>query len=334
MKIVFFTKEPGNIKKVYPQWIKDALAKEIGANEIAIVREDEMEDKRDVLRDAEYAFSTWGMPALSEEQIEEYLPSLKAVFYGAGSVQYFAKPYLNKGIKVFSAWAANAVPVAEYTVAEIILSGKGAFRTPKIFKSEGKDAAASFSGKNHGNYGGKIGLIGAGMIGSLVAEMLKAYRFEVLCFDPFLPSEKAERLGVKMASLEEIFSECQVISNHLANNAQTVGMLNYDLFSKMGSYTTFINTGRGAQVVEADLIRAMKEDTTRTALLDVTFPEPPESDSEFYTMDNIILTPHSAGSQADELYRMSEFMLREYYALRDGKDTKYEVSLKMLETMA
>ncbi len=172
------------------------------------------------------------------------------------------------------------------------------------------------------------------MIGSLVAEMLKAYRFEVLCFDPFLPAEKAERLGVKMASLEEIFESCQVISNHFANNPQTVGMLNYELFSKMGSYTTFINTGRGAQVVEADLIRALKEDTTRTALLDVTNPEPPEQDSEFYTMENVILTPHSAGSQEDENYRMSEFMLEEYYALIGGKETKYEVSLIMLETMA
>ncbi len=333
MKIIFFTKEPGNINKVYPMSIKEALAKEIG-EEIALVREDELEEKREVLCDAEYAFSTWGMPALSEKQIEEYLPSLKAVFYGAGSVQSFARPYLNKGIKVFSAWAANAVPVAEYTVAEIILSGKGVFRTAQIFKKEGRDAAGSFSNKNRGNYGGKIGIIGAGMIGSLVAEMLKAYRFEVLCFDPFLPAEKAERLGVKMASLEEIFSSCQVISNHLANNPQTVGMLNYALFSKMGNYTTFINTGRGAQVVEADLIRALKEDKTRTALLDVTFPEPPESDSEFYTMENVILTPHSAGSQSDELYRMSEYMLNEYYALRDGKETKYEVSLKMLETMA
>lgn len=334
MKIIFLTKEPLNIKKVYPESIKSILAKEICSDEILLVNENELDSHKAEIADAEYAFSTWGMPALTEEQIEEYLPSLKAVFYAAGSVQSFARPFLNKGIKVFSAWAANAVPVAEFTVAEIILSGKGAFRTAQIFKISGKSEAEKFSLKYNGNYGGKIGLIGAGMIGSLVAEMLKAYKFEVLCFDPFLPSEKAEKLGVKMASLEEIFSECQVVSNHLANNPQTVGMLNYDLFSKMGSYTTFINTGRGAQVVEEDLIRALKEDTTRTALLDVTFPEPPEKDSEFYTLPNVILTPHSAGSQADELYRMSEYMLNEYRALVSGEPTKYEVTLKMLETMA
>lgn len=334
MKIVFLTNEPSNIRNVYPAYIKDALAKEIGIDEIPVVMGNALEENRAVLADAEYAFSTWGMPQLTEEEIAEYLPSLKAVFYGAGSVQYFAKPFLNMGVKVFSAWAANAVPVAEYTVAEIILSGKGVFTASRLFKEQGREAAGKFTNRFRGNYGAKVGLIGAGMIGSLVAEMLKAYRFEVLVFDPFLPAEKAERLGVKMASLEEIFSQCQVVSNHLANNPQTVGMLNYKLFSLMGDYTTFINTGRGAQVVEADLIRAMKEKPTRTALLDVTFPEPPEDDSEFYTLPNVILTPHSAGSQSDELYRMSEYMLNEYRALTAGEPTKYEVTLKMLETMA
>lgn len=334
MKIVFMSNEPSHVRTVYSDATKELLAREAGAAELPIISEATLKENKDILSDTEYIFTTWGMLKLDEEQIEEYLPSLKAVFYGAGSVQYFARPFLNKGIKVFSAWAANAVPVAEYTVAEIILSGKGVFRTSQMFKTEGKDNARSFSNHFHGNYGGRIGLIGAGMIGSLVAEMLKAYHFEVLCFDPFLPAEKAERLGVRMTSLEEIFSSCQVISNHLANNPQTVGMLNYDLFSKMGSYTTFINTGRGAQVVEADLIRALKEDTTRTALLDVTFPEPPEEDSEFYTLPNVILTPHSAGSQSDELHRMSEYMLCEYRAYISGEPTKYEVTLKMLETMA
>ena len=76
------------------------------------------------LQDADVIFSTWGMPAFTEQEIQKYLPSLKAVFYGAGTVQAFARPFLECGVRVFSAWAANAVPVAEMTVAEIILSNK------------------------------------------------------------------------------------------------------------------------------------------------------------------------------------------------------------------
>ena len=71
--------------------------------------------------DADYLFSTWGMPKFTEDEIARCFPRLKAVFYAAGTVQAFARPFLNRGIRVFSAWAANAVPVAEYTIAQILL---------------------------------------------------------------------------------------------------------------------------------------------------------------------------------------------------------------------
>ena len=75
--------------------------------------------------DVEVIFSTWGMPKFTEEELRTALPSLRAVFYAAGSVQAFAREHLNRGVRVFSAWASNAVPVAEYTVAQIILANKG-----------------------------------------------------------------------------------------------------------------------------------------------------------------------------------------------------------------
>lgn len=79
-------------------------------------------------QDVEYVFSTWGMPVFTEEEIKAVFPNLKYVFYGAGSVQQFARPFLNCGVKVCSAWAANGVPVAEYTVAQIILANKGFYQ--------------------------------------------------------------------------------------------------------------------------------------------------------------------------------------------------------------
>ena len=84
-----------------------------------------------VPKSTEYLFSSWGMPVLNEDEIKALLPALKAVFYGAGSVQYFARPYLHCGVRVFSAWAANAIPVAEYTVAQILLANKGDFQLCK-----------------------------------------------------------------------------------------------------------------------------------------------------------------------------------------------------------
>lgn len=172
------------------------------------------------------------------------------------------------------------------------------------------------------------------MIGKLVIRMLKNYHLEVLVFDPYLSDEKAYELGVKKVSLETLFKECQVISNHLANNEQTKGMLGGKLFEMMPPYSTFINTGRGAQVIEQELINTLKLRHDITALLDVVFPEPPEEDSELYTLENCILTPHIAGSSGNEVQRMGLYMENEYENFINNKELKYEVTYDMLKTMA
>jgi phosphoglycerate dehydrogenase-like enzyme len=285
--------------------------------------------------DTEYIFSTWGMPAFTEEEIRSCLPSLKAVFYGAGTVKGFAKEFLRCGVRVFSAWGANAVPVAEYTVAQILLANKGFYLSCRRNRSvEGHVSARSHFHASCGNFGAKVGIVGAGMIGKMVIRELQRYKLEVLVYDPFLTDAAARELGARSATLEELFATCDVISNHVANIPATVGMFTYELFSSMKKNATFINTGRGAQVVEADLIRAMREETERTAVLDVTIDEPPHSNSELYTLENIFLTPHIAGSAGDEVARMGEYMLEEYLKVSNGEEPLYEVTEKMLPTMA
>lgn len=286
------------------------------------------------LAEAVYLFSTWGMPALTEAQIRSCCPALKAVFYAAGSVQEFARPFLKAGVRVFSAWAANAIPVAEFTVAQIILAGKGYFQGMRRQQSGGREAFAAYSWSFPCNYHTKVGLLGAGMIGSRVARMLQGYDLEVLVYDPFASDEKLASLGVRRGSLEEIFSDCQVISNHIANQPATQQMLRYAHFSRMKPNGVFINTGRGAQVVEADLIRAMREAPDRTALLDVTWPEPPQAGSPLSAMENIILSPHIAGSMNQEIARMGRFMLDAYEAAAAAQPCPHEVTLSMLDTMA
>ncbi len=286
------------------------------------------------LKNVRYIFSTWGMAALNESEIAELFPQLKAVFYAAGTVQGFARPFMKRGVKIFSAWGANAVPVAEVTTAEIILANKGFYQT--LHRGGEGSWPEHDCGKPYpGNYGANVGIIGAGMIGSLVIEMLKSYKLNVFVFDPFLSDERAADLGVsKTDTLPELFEKCRVISNHLANNDQTAGMINAACFEKMAKNGVFINTGRGRQVVEADMIAALKAGPCRAAVLDVTFPEPPEKGSELYTLKNVFLTPHMAGSIGDEVRRMGEYMLAEFVAFTEGGKTKYEVSEKMLETMA
>lgn len=287
--------------------------------------------------DADAIFSSWGMPEFTAGEIAAHLPRLRALFYAAGSVQGFARPFLERGVRVYSAWRENAVPVAEVAVSQILLANKGFFQACRRSRSRAaREGAAHHFSAFPGNFDCRVGLLGCGGIGRLVAEALRAHRVEVLVFDPFLSDEAAASLGVRKAPLDEIFATCQTVSNHLANNAQTRGMLGHALFSRMLPNATFINTGRGAQVVEADLVRALEEAPDRTAVLDVTWPEPPEEGSPLYSLPNVFLTPHLAGSSGNEVRRMGEAMLEEFRAWRadPAAPSKREVTAKMLDTMA
>jgi len=321
MKTICLCEKPYNIERVFG-------VREPVFGKADVLREPER------FRDTEYIFSSWGIPILTEEEIQACFPRLRAVFYGAGSVQHFARPYLNRGVKVFSAWMANAVPVAEYTVAQIILANKGFFTNHHI-----RSEAEYLAGRKHfaaypGNYGAKVGLIGVGTIGKLVARRLQGYALEVLAFDPFLSDSAAEELGVKKVDLATVFAQCQVVSNHLANNEQTKGMLNGALFESMLPCATFLNTGRGAQVVEEDLARVLQARPDLTAVLDVTVEEPPVDGCRLYALENCILTPHIAGSSGNEVRRMGEYMRQEYENFVQGRPCRYEVTQEMLKTMA
>ena len=334
MKSIYLMQNAGNLRRVYAKSTRLELQAAGGPNPEEVFSREDVIAAPEKFREVEYIFSTWSMPAFSEEEIRACFPALKAVFYGAGSVQAFAKPFLDCGVQVFSAWAANAVPVAEYTVAQIVLACKGFFRACRMTSARKRKEARDYSQSCPGSFGCKIGLIGVGMIGSQVAERLKDYKLNVLAFDPFLTDERAESLGIKKATLDELFSTCRVVTNHMANNEQTKGMLDYKYFSKMLPYSTFINTGRGAQVVEADLVRVLEERPDVTAILDVTYPEPPAESHAFYTLPNCFLTPHIAGSLMSETHRMAEYIIEEYERFIAGEPCRYEVSEKMLETMA
>ncbi len=331
MKAIFLCDKAGSVEAVYSADTIRSLSETSGISEKVYRKAD---IKANEFADTEYIFSTWGMPKFTEEEIAEYLPNLKAVFYAAGTVQAFARPFIARGVRVFSAWAANAVPVAEYTVSQIVLANKGFFRSSQLMSKGDISGARAVMGEYKGNMDENIGIIGAGMIGKLVIKMLREYRLNVLVFDPFLSDEDTKSLGVTKCGLEELFASCCVVSNHLANNEQTKGMLGGALFEKMLPNSAFINTGRGAQVVEPELIEVLKKRPDITALLDVTCPEPPVADSEFFKLQNCILTPHIAGSIGNEVHRMSEYILAEYLSFIKNEPLRYEVTLKMLETMA
>ncbi|MBR4883713.1 MAG: hydroxyacid dehydrogenase [Lentisphaeria bacterium] len=266
------------------------------------------------LKDVEVIFSSWGMMNFTGEQLDR-MPKLKAVFYGAGATDYFARPLLARGIKVISAWKANAIPVAEFVLAQIILSMKNYFSNNWNNKFAGP-----------GCYGETVALIGAGAISSKLQEMLKVLNMNLNVL--VIPSRPERRT----ISLEEAFRTAYVVSNHLPNREDNQKVLTREMFASMRQGATFINTGRGAQVDEAGLIEVLKARPDLTALLDVTFPEPPEAGSELYTLPNVRLTTHIAGSLNDEVHRMADYVIGDYLHFAAGEPLEHEVTEEMLMT--
>ena len=331
MKIALFGTNQRQFSKVYTPEVLKKLS-EYGELSEKINRKN-LGENAEFLGDCEIAFSTWGMPKFTKEEIKEYMPKLKAVFYSAGTVQYFARPFLESGVKVYSAFAANAVPVAEYTFAQITLAAKGYFQSAKYYRSLPLRSLA-FANSSTGNFGCKVGLVGLGAIGQMVAKRLMELDVEVYAYDPFVAEEKAAELGVKLISLEELFSECDVISNHLANKPELENVFNYKLFKRMKKHSTFINTGRGAQVAEYSLALSLLLHPSRTFVADVLKREYFPYINPLFWCPNAILTPHIAGSTGKEPQRMAYYMMEEMEKLLSGEETKYEVTLESLERMA
>jgi len=331
MKAIYLCDSRENIENVYGKRQREMLAKIVELPE-KVYSLDEAR-KSDEAREAEVIFSTWGMPRVEKKEIGEIFPKLRAVFYAAGSVQGFAAPFIESGIKVFSAWVANGVPVAEYTVAQIALAAKGFFRLQQLMH-ENRMSARDEMLNYPGMFDIRIGLLGLGAIGARVAEMLKAYDVEVFAFDPFASDEKMESLGAKRATMEEIFAECDIVSNHLANRPETQKIIKREYFMSMKDHSTFINTGRGMQLDENDLVELLVMKPSVTAVLDVLIDEEHSNSNPLNDLPNCFITPHIAGSMGNEVRRMAQYMAEECALWQNDQPTRYEVTLEMLRTMA
>ena len=275
----------------------------------------------------EVLFSTWGMPCLTDEQLDR-LPDLRAVFYAAGSVQSFARPLLARGITVASAWRANAVPVAEFALAQILLSCKGYFQNQREYRGRGK----AFRGP--GNYGETVALLGAGAIGGVLVGLLRPFHLKLIVYDPFLTEDAALELGAERVTLEDAFMRGFVVSNHLADKPETAGVINRALLSRLRPHATFLNTGRGRTVRQDDLAEVLRARPDLTALLDVTDPEPLPADSPLWMLPNVQITSHIAGSIHDEVSRMADYMIDDFDRYANGRPLHHAVTAAQLDLMA
>ena len=275
-----------------------------------------------ILRDLAVLVSGWGGPVLDEPFLAA-APRLELVLYGAGSIRGLMTPLAwDRGIRVTSAYGANAIPVAEYTLSQVLWCLKRGWHYALATRQAG---AYPPRVPVAGAYGSVVGIISLGMVGRRVCELLQAFDVEVIAYDPFATAETARQLEVELCALDEVFRRADVVSVHTPWLKETEGLITGVHFAAMRPNAAFINTARGAVVREPEMTAVLQQRPDLTAVLDVTHPEPPKPGSPLYTLPNVILTPHIAGSMDAECWRMGHTMAEELVRFVRGEPLRWEI---------
>ncbi|SEC69232.1 hydroxyacid dehydrogenase [Streptomyces sp. TLI_105] len=282
------------------------------------------------LAEAEILLTCWGATPLTAEVLAR-APRLQAVVHAAGSVKHhITDACWERGLRVTSAAAANALPVAEYTLAAILFAGKGVLRSAQQYASLRTDHAWLEESADWGNHRRTIGIVGASRIGRRVVELLSPFDFEILLYDPYV---KTPPPGTELTGLDDLCARSTVVSVHAPQLPSTRHMIGAAQLAAMPDGTTLINTSRGSLVDEAALLPHLVSARLH-AILDVTDPELPHPDSPLWTLPNVLLTPHVAGSLGNELHRMADQALEEVARYAHGEPFAEEVRASDLQRSA
>jgi D-3-phosphoglycerate dehydrogenase len=214
---------------------------------------------------------------------------------GVGVDNIDADAATRRGIVVMNTPGANAVAVAELTVGLMLALARklpAANTTMHAGKWEKKSLqGAELRGKT-------LGILGLGRIGLEVARRARGFGLEILGSDPFVSAAVARENGIFLVSLDELFAKADYLTLHVGLTPQTTGVINAKTLAAMKKGVRIINCARGELIDDAALVAALKSGQVAGAALDVFCEEPPKN-SPYAELENVILTPHIAGSTAE-----------------------------------
>lgn len=287
-----------------------------------------------LLAETEILVTGWGAPLFDGAALAA-APHLRLVVHAAGTIKGVVDDCIfDAGVAVSHAAEANAVPVAEFTLAAIIFAGKEVFRFRDLYAAD-RDRTRTYllQGQPIGNYRRTIGIVGASKIGRRVIELLRPFDYQVLLYDPLVGRDGASALNVEKVDLDALMARADIVSLHAPSLPETRHMIDGRRLSLMKDGATLINTARGALVDEAALIEKLKTGTI-SAVIDVTDPEVPERNSPLYDLPNVFLTPHIAGAVGLERTRLGELVADEIARFIERRPLLYEIRKADLERMA
>lgn len=289
---------------------------------------------RHVLGQIDILITGWGCPVVTADVVKA-APNLKLIAHAAGTVKYMLDPAVYAaGIMVTHAADANAVPVAEFTLAAIIFANKRVFELRDRYRADpARRSSYALMDEPIGNYHRTVGLVGASRIGRRVAKLLTAFDFRVLLSDPFVrPGDPVTEIA-ELVELDVLMARSDVVSIHAPSLPSTRAMIGAKQLKLMRDGAAFINTARGAVVDEAALIAELQTGRIH-AVIDVTDPEIPAADSPLYSLPNVFLTPHVAGAVGTERLRLGQMAVEEVERFVKSEPLEFAVEPGLLERLA
>lgn len=287
-----------------------------------------------LLAEADVLLGHWGCPFIDASVVDR-APCLGLVAYTAGTVKFtVGEDVFDRGIRITSGAPANAEPVAEFTLAAILLANKDVFFQRDAMLDPTLAEHRPPAERPVGNWDKTVGIVGASMIGRRVIELLRPFpRLQVALYDPYVDAAEAARLGVEKLDLDELCARADVLSIHAPDIPETRRMIAGPQLAALRTGATVVNTARGA-LLDHDALIAELETGRLYAVLDVTDPEPLPDDSPLRRLPNAFLTPHLAGSQGTELGRMTEYAVDEIRRWSAGEPARNEITRSSLARIA
>ena len=232
----------------------------------------------------------------ADDALMAHAPKLRVIGRaGVGVDNIDAAAATRRGIVVMNTPGANAVAVAELTLGLMLtLARKVAAANASMHAGKWEKKILQGSELR----GKTLGILGLGRIGLEVARRAKGFGMELIGSDPFVSAAVARENGIKLVTLDELLAGSDYLTLHVGLTPQTTGVINAKTIATMKKGVRIINCARGELIEDAALIEALKSGQVAGAALDV-FPSEPLKDSPYATMDNVILTPHIAGSTGE-----------------------------------
>ena len=269
-------------------------------------------------KDADVILCSWGTVTFTKELVAK-LPNLKIIAYTAGSMSsVLESDTLDTGVLALTGNYIFAKSVAEGCIAYMLCSLRQIEKYMNLVRNGGWIGDIFY---NKGLLGKKIGLVGFGEIAKQLVLLLKPFDVEILVNSGHLTEEVAESYGVKKATKEEIFSECDIVSLHLAMTEKTRGTIDRRLLSMLRPDSLLVNTARGG-VIDQEAMTEMLQEKRFWAALDVFYPEPLEVDHPLRTLENTVVLPHMGGPTIDQREHIVMEFAKDFEAYKNGKPMK------------